>query len=522
MDTIKDSWEKLQGQRSAMLERSRDCAELTLPYVLPPEGYDGTGGLPTPYQSLGARGVNNLTSKMLLALFPTNTAFFRFSLNPELVKQLTEETGAESAQIKGALEDALRLRENQLLRRLETGNLRATLGSIFKHLIVAGNTMLYLPKKGLSRMYALDQYAVKRDPMGTVTKLVIKEKVHPSTLDEKVTKVCQVVTDGRDNTEMCEVYTCMMLTESGGYEWHQEINNIEVPGSKGSSPKGETPPYLPLRWQAVSGNDYGIGLVEEYLGDLRSLEGLMKSVIGFSAAAAKIVIMLHPNSSTDEDSLATAESGDIVEGTMQDIDVLQLDKYADFKVAKTVMDDLTMRLSHAFLLQSGTVRDAERVTAAEISAMAQELEDVLGGVYTVMSQELQLPLVKRLISSEKAAGKFPKLPKVKGEDSVDPVIVTGFDALGRGHELNKLRGFIQDLTGMIGEQALGLIDPSKIAKRLGHGHNIDVSDFLKSEDQMQQEQQAAQQQQMQQTLLEKGTAPAVSGMAQGMNQQQTQ
>ena len=73
---------------------------------------------------------------------------------------------------------------------------------------------------------------------------------------------------------------------------------------------------------------------------------------------------------------------------------------------------------------------------------------------------------------------------------------------------------------MVGEQAMSQIDPAKIAKRLGHGHNIDVSDFLKTEEQLLQEQKAAQQQQMQQTLLEKGTAPAVSGMAQGMNQQQ--
>ena len=240
--------------------------------------------------------------------------------------------------------------------------------------------------------------------MGTVTKVVITEKVHPLTLDEKVLAICRVVTDGRDNTEMCVVYTCMKITPAGGYEWYQEINDIQIPDSQGSTPKGETPPYLPLRWQAVSGNDYGIGLVEEYLGDLRSLEGLMKSVLGFSAAAAKIILLLHPNSSTDEDALAAAESGDIVEGTLTDIDILQLDKYADFKVAKTVMDDLTMRLSHAFLLQSGTVRDAERVTAAEISAMAQELEDVLGGVYTVMSQELQLPLVKRLYLPRKPQG----------------------------------------------------------------------------------------------------------------------
>ena len=513
MTTIKEQWESLRANRSGLLQTARDCAELTLPYLLPPEGYTGSAALPSPYQSLGARGVNNLSSKLLLALFPTSTPFFRFTHNPALVEAFKEK-GGDGAKLKEQIDEALRVRENQLLRRVETGNLRATLGSVFKHLPVTGNALLFQPKKGDSRMYDISQYAVQRDPMGTVLKVVIKESITPNKLDPEVIAACQVTTEGKDLSESIDIYTCMTLAVNKGYEWHQEINDLEVPDSKGTVSKGETPPYIPLRWQAVSGNDYGVGLVEEYLGDLRSLEGLMKSIIDFAAAAAKIILLLHPNSSTDIDKLTAAASGDVVVGDLADLDVLQLDKYADFQVAKGVADDLVLRLSHAFLLQSGTVRDAERVTAAEISSMAQELEDVLGGVYTVMAQELQLPLVRRLISSERAAGNFPKLPKINGEESVDPVIVTGFDALGRGHELNKIRAFITDLIGVLGEQeAIRRIDGDKIAKQLGKGHNVDVTDFLKSNDQVMKENAANQKAQLQQTVVDKATGPAVAAMA---------
>src|SRR3546814_19943778 len=97
-----------------------------------------------------------------------------------------------------------------------------------------------------------------------------------------------------------------------------------------------------------------------------------------------------------------------------------------FSVASQVAERLELRLSHAFMLQSGTVRNAERVTAEEIRAMAQELENVLGGVYTVLSAEFQLPLIRRILYVLIRQGEAPELPK-----SVVPTVVTGFEAMGR-------------------------------------------------------------------------------------------
>ena len=56
-------------------------------------------------------------------------------------------------------------------------------------------------------------------------------------------------------------------------------------------------------------------------------------------------------------------------------------------------------MSYAFLLNTAIQRDAERVTAQEIRYMAQQLETAMGGIYSLLSQEFQLPLVT--ISYEK-------------------------------------------------------------------------------------------------------------------------
>jgi hypothetical protein len=70
MLTAESRWTRLQSKRHAVLERARDCAALTIPALVPPEGHDDNNVLPTPYQSLGARGVNNVASKLLMSLFP--------------------------------------------------------------------------------------------------------------------------------------------------------------------------------------------------------------------------------------------------------------------------------------------------------------------------------------------------------------------------------------------------------------------------------------------------------------------
>lgn len=503
-ETAKKRWQSLDGDRASVLSRARACADLTIPPELPPAGASQTTSYATPYQSLGARGVNNLASKLLLALLPPSTSFFRLRIADEVVEAL----GAGKAKV----EEGMRKIENRVMQRVETGNLRPTLFAALKHLIVTGNGLMYLPLKQPSRFFRLDQYVVVRDPAGIVVETVTREEADPSTLSDKVKTACKVTQKPGDKKTV-EVYTRAILVDEGTkVEWWQEINDIVVPDSKGRVDATESP-FIVMRWQAVPGEHYGRGPVEEYLGDLRSLEGLSKAIIQFSAAAAKIVFLLHPNSSTDEDELIEAESGAIVTGRKEDIDVLQFEKFADFQVAKSTADDLTLRLSHAFLLQSGTIRNAERVTAAEVQAMAQELEDVLGGVYTAQSQEFQLPLVRRLMAMLRSEKALPPLPKIDGRPSIEPSIVTGFEALGRGHELNRLRGFYSDLVGFVGpEKANAMFSEKRLAETLGVYHNVDVAELLKTEEEIG----AEREQQTQAQMMDKAAGPVAGALAKGM------
>ena len=69
--TAKSMYDEMTTVRQPYLDRARECAALTIPTLMPPEGSRGQS-LPTPWQSAGAMGVNTLSNKMILALMPRN------------------------------------------------------------------------------------------------------------------------------------------------------------------------------------------------------------------------------------------------------------------------------------------------------------------------------------------------------------------------------------------------------------------------------------------------------------------
>lgn len=487
-------WGKLDSGRMAQLERARTCAALTIPQLLPPLGYNGTMPLPTPYQSVGARGVNNLASKLMLALFPPGTSFFKLAVDEDVGERL----GASLSDV----EDRLAAIERKAATRFDASALRPNLFEALCHLVVTGNILMRFTGMKDMAVYRFDQYVIERDQSGNLLGLVAKETVSAETLDEAVRAACQITDDKRD----VDVFTRVEF-EDGRVLSRQEINGYTVPGSEGDLPADKSE-WLVLRWRAVPNNPYGRGLVEEYLGDLRSCEGLNEGIVKFSAAAAKIVMLVHPNATTSVKDINKAESGDAIVGTKADIDVLQLEKYADFQVASSVLERIERRLAQAFLLGSNLTRNAERVTAEEIRAIAQELEDTLGGVYTLMAQELQLPLTQRLLAVLAQERAIPRLPR----GTVMPTPITGFQALGRSHALNKLRAFVADVSGILGpETAQQYLKPDQVITRIGTGYGIEkLSDLTRTEDEVQQAVQVQQQRELAAAAV-KGAAGPVAG-----------
>lgn len=478
-----------EGHRYQYVDRARQCSTLTLPYVMPDEGFGAHSRLNTPFQGVGARGVNNLSSKLLLALLPPNAPFFR--LNVDLFALQQEGAPPE---VVTEIESSLQQIEEAVMDEISRESYRTGIHEALKQLIVTGNALVYIPDEGGLRVFRLDRYIVKRDPMGNVTTIATKETLSYKTLTDEMKAV---VGEG-DVSENVNLYTAIVLD---GDQWRifQDINGNPVPNSEGTYAKDKNP-FIPLRFTRIDGEDYGRGYVEEYLGDLQSLEKLTQAIVEGSAAAAKVLFLLNPNGTTRAKALAETPNGGITQGNAQDVSVLQLQKFNDFRVAQETMNSIKERLGHAFLLTSGVVRNADRVTAEEIRMLSQELETAIGGLYSLLSTELQLPMINRLMAVMNKAKSLPKLP----EKVVNPVIITGIEALGRGNDLQKLDMFLAGAAQVVGPQAIAeYVSVGEYFKRRATSLGIKTTNLVKTEEEIQ-----AMRQEMQQNQLTEKLGPA--------------
>ncbi|WP_233539466.1 portal protein [Megasphaera sp. AM44-1BH] len=474
----KKTYERLKSDRQPYVDRAVDCAKVTIPALFPKENDDKSTKYETPYQSVGARGVNNLASKLILALMPPNSPFFRLGMSDEVLAEYMN-NGQEDT--KAQVEQALMMIENRVMKYIESNQIRVTVLESIKQLIVAGNALLFLPPaEGGIKLYKLMDYVIQRDGLGNVVQIVTLDRVAYATLDETIQNL--IKTDKKPE-DLINVYT-HVCRSGDNYLSYQEVDEQVIQGSEQTYPIAKTP-YIPIRMVKMDGESYGRSFCEEYLGDLNSLENLSKAMFKLSTIAANIYFLVNPNGVTRVKKLENATSGDFVAGRKEDVEVLQLDKYYDFNMTKAQADAIENRLSFAFLLSSVVQRNAERVTAEEVRTVASELEDTLGGVYSILSQELQLPLVRRILNQLQSTGEVPNLP----EGTVEPTITTGLEALGRGHDLEKYATVLNLISQIPGAQEM--INWNVMLLNLFTGVGVETEGLIKTQQQIEEEQQMA-------------------------------
>ena len=513
-------YQRLVTSRDAYLQRARDCSKVTIPTLIPDAGEKDRGTLKTPYQSLGARGVNYLASKLLITLFPPNSAFFKLEID-DLVLRATE----GGPEIKAEFDSALVNVEHAVMTAMETANGRASMHEAFKHLLVGGNVLLYVAEEGF-RVIHLNRYALCRDPMGHVIEIVVEEEVYPEVLPADFLEAANADDDdseGYSSQKTLKLYTHVEY-ENDKVHWYQEAKGKEIPGTHGMCDT-DVSPWIPLRFNRVDGEEYGRGYVEEYYGDLLALEALYQAVLEGSAAAAKILFLVNPNGTTRPRTLANAANGSIIQGNATDVTVIQSQKAQDLSIANSVIDRIEGRLQFAFLLNTAIQRPGERVTAQEIRYMSQELEAGIGGLYSILTQELQLPLVRRLMHVMRKQRKLPAFPKGDGGKAlVNPKPVTGLEAIGRGDDRNKLVDFITTVGQVLGPDVLQkYINVDEALRRLANSESIDTTNLVKTKEQLDGEAAAANEQmvqQQQQAMMAQGMkSPALANLVNNYTQE---
>ena len=165
-----------------------------------------------------------------------------------------------------------------------------------------------------------------------------------------------------------------------------------------------------------------------------------------------------------------------------------------------MIQQLERRVNSAFLVMQ--VRNSERTTAEEVRMTQMELEQQLGGLFSLLTVEFLVPYLNRKLSVSQKAGDIPRLPK----NLVKPTIVAGVNALGRGQDRESLGMFMQTIAQTMGGDAISqYINPEEVIKRLAASQGIDTLNLVRGMEERQAEQEQAAEQQNQLELTKQAS-----------------
>lgn len=504
---IKQDWERLNGDRMNILTRTEDYAGFTLPVVFPKVGYvQNSEELQTDYQSVGAQAVNSLSNKLVLTLFAPSRPFMRYKLPPQDLADLLAKLGITEPD----LDAKLSVSEKAAIDLLDQLQTRPKIYEIIRNLIITGNAMLELgaDKNIPFQVHGLRDYVVKRSKTGRMIRAIIKEELKFDELEHEVQEILKEAKpvdyaeiDGKPK-EVC-YYTDIRYERDKRYYVTCYVDDTELPADYGGKYTDDDLPYRALTWELIGKNHYGTGLVEQNAGDFAALSTLSEAELRGAVMASEFRWLVNPGGQTQPEDLEQSANGAAIAGSKDDvipISAAGAGVAQGLQIVEQINAKYVNRIGRVFLMGSSVVRDAERVTAEEVRLLAQELEANLGGVYSRLAVDFQLPVAFWLT---KQLGVDISGTKIK------PTIITGLDALSRNADLQNLKMCITDLVQLdqLLQGPLGVeLNAGALAAAVFAGYGIDATQYRNTQDQK-----AALLAQRQEAALQQAAAGPVAG-----------
>ncbi len=497
-------YKALESDKRFFIDTAKDCCKYTIPALLSYfEDNSRVYDIEYPYQCLGANGISNLASKLLTALTPSSLPFFKFMISDY---GLIQERSQEIADFRIIVDKMLSDYALQVTDLIKTSNDTSFLYEMWQLLLMSGNVLIKDPDDNSNiRIYSLRDYCVRRDRAGTPVEIVLKETVSPVVLPKETleqinakldmpSEVQELPSDERKEQKGYDIYTYCKREQESWYI-HQEVKGIIISGTEQKVPL-DACPFIALRIFNGAGEDYSRSYVSNYLGDLKSLDGLSQASIEAAAMISRHILLVDPTGLTDKDDVAEAVNGETIDGRPADVSFLQAQKGYDLRTVSEEASKIEERLNRAFLVTNGMIRDAERVTREEIRAVAKEIEEALGGLYSTCSHSFQVPYLKRKLYKLRKMKLLPPLDK-----NIKPVIVAGFEALGTNSEKDNLIEFMNYAKDLTGGNFSSVFKTNNLIKKVAAIMSINLDGLIYTDEELEQQKaQAAQQQTQQQGM----------------------
>lgn len=485
----------MKGKAEALWSKYRDthvikCAEeyakYTVPYLMvdPLERTDSAsrGMIERDYQSVGALLVNNLSSKIATALFPVGIPYFKLRPSAELVKLAADE-GIDKQALSSSLS---RLEREAAPQVFNAGGLHA-LTHMIKLLIVTGSCLV-LRDTTIHKftVWNLHSFVVRRDGYGAVRDVVLKQRVLYEDADPDIREAL-----ARSNRKKyvdgmyVDVYTHITYKQ-GTLNLYAEIQR-EVDGERVSKPSvypEHLCPWKVLDWNVIVGENYARGLVEDYAGDFARLSMTSEALGIYEQESLDVLRIVDEQAGSAVSEFKEAETGDYIAGRKDSVTAFEFGDYNKINALNGSIVGVIQRLSQAFMY-TGQMRDAERVTAAEVRNLIREVETTFGGVYSLLAHTMQAPFAY-LSMYEVRASHSGILAGLIGR-SYRPDIFTGAAALQRSSEMQALVNATQEVAAILPPlvQSSQRIDADKLFEKIMLANNVDLESISKTPEELQ-------------------------------------
>ena len=496
------------ADRRETLDRARLCAALTKPWVLPPDGWSEDEKLPETFTSLASRGISNLEGRLLLALFPASGQPF-FKLKPG--SKFLYDPEVDPAMLK-EFNDRLQLHELIIMAHLDRADnkgksngrragFRSRMRTALSQLLITGDVLCQLHDDFSLRVYRRDNYVTRRDSTGDVLYHIIREKIDPLVLDEDQLISCDLSKDDlldespRDRME--DLYTKIEWQPlSNRWKIQQECRDKII-----VEYEEKVTPFLSTPFELAPGANYGRGLIEQNIGDVRAINELSERLLDHAAIASKMLFALDYNSQVRPQDLAQP-TGSVIQARVQqgqitDVGLMKAEKMNDFQVANIARESIRKDLSTVMLMEADQLPQYDRASRYHVQRVAMELEGALGGVYAPIADSIQIGLIERARAILTRKGLLPSMP----QDSVEVEAVTGLQAMSNESDSEKMMGLLQ-VVSQLGPETMNRVNKAVLLDMMMRHACIYEPGLIRSEEEIQAEIEEQRQAMMQQQVAE--------------------
>lgn len=467
-------FQELGLNRSLHVSEGEMLSRLTIPYLIRADGQNGI--VDRPYHNAGFEGVSHLSSKFTTSLFPPEASFFRFDVNKLAVRRYEAERAAvleankeqvPESQVE-EIEAGVAELEINVMREFQVLDIRSKFTRAFQHLLIGGNALLEINEEG-SRVYGLESYALKRNAMGRVEELIIREKLDDTWLYTRV---------------------IWSYKERISY-WWQEKGSELVEGSKGESPIGGCP-WIPMRFED-SGYDYSWPFAEIALSDLVILNVMTRALSEGYVETARLIRLIKPGSQFRPTQARDARNGTYLIGDPDSITTVQGGKNADLASVVNYLLHLEQRIQRIFGMPISVQRRGERVSATEFQRLAESLEAASTGFFSVFSSEVQPLIVTRIMHILARRGLINNqfLGYNDGNELLGITPITGLEALGRESDAARILRFMESMNATVGPETMAKhVRMSKIIDRFATAMGVNSDGLIIPDEEIQAQEQA--------------------------------